>query len=62
MFLFMAPNSEDRGYKRYKDYSHVYGNLQFYHTFLESAALELGFGPTDSLVAYKKYDKSPVVY
>ncbi|CAD8132882.1 unnamed protein product [Paramecium pentaurelia] len=62
MYLYMAQNDEDRGFRRYKDYSHAYGNLEFYHTFLENAQQELGFSPTDSLVAYKKYDKSPVVY
>lgn len=30
----MAENDEDRGLKRYIDYSHFYPDVEFYHTFV----------------------------
>ncbi|KAM3135418.1 hypothetical protein pb186bvf_012437 [Paramecium bursaria] len=61
LFLYISNDKEDRGYRRFIDYSHLYGGLRFIHTF-EPIQKDLGLQEFDQLIAYKKYDKSPIIY
>lgn len=62
VFLYIAPDETDRGFRRYKEFSHTYSNVVFLHTFLPGIHSDLGVSSTDTLIAFKKYDQSPSVF
>lgn len=62
MFFFFGDDPKDRTFRRYREFSYTMGTPVFRHTFAKGAAKAVGVPDRTQIAAFKKFDKSPILF